>query len=93
MTVIVIVLSGLVLNYATSAAGSIRVELQRPNGRPIRGFTLADCPELYGDEIAGEVRWARGASLRACAGQPVRLRFVLSDADLYALQFQTKAPV
>jgi hypothetical protein len=44
--------------------------------------------ELYGDEIARAVAWQGGASPGALAGQPVRLRFALKDADLYALQFQ-----
>ncbi len=32
------------------------------------------------------------APVRSLAGQPVRLRFVLRDADLYAFQFAPYAP-
>ncbi len=43
--------------------------------------------KCYGDEIDGEIRWEAGADLGNLAGQPVRLRFVLKDADVYAFQF------
>ena len=33
------------------------------------------------------VTWKGRADVRALAGQAVRLRFALSDADLYSLQF------
>jgi hypothetical protein len=78
----------LYLNYSTSAAGSIRVELQAPDGSPVHGFTLDDCPEIYGDRIDGAVKWGRGTDVSELAGKPVRIRFVLRDADLYAFQFR-----
>jgi hypothetical protein len=78
--------SKLLLNFATSAAGGVKVELQRPDGTPIRGFTLADCQELIGNDIERAVTFA-GGNLRRLAGQAVRLRFVMKDADLYALRF------
>jgi hypothetical protein len=80
----------LMLNYATSAAGSVRVEIQDADGRPIPGFTLEDFPELYGDEIAGLMRWKSGVDVGSLAGRPVRLRFVLRDADVYAMQFRAE---
>ena len=75
------------LNMATSAAGSVRVELQQPDGTPLPGYRLDDCPALFGDDIARTVHWRDGARLEGLAGQPVRLRLVLRDADVYALQF------
>ncbi len=80
--------SALEINYRTSAAGSVRVELQTPAGVPIAGLTLADCPEIIGDETARVVAWQSEADLSALAGQPVRLRFVMRDADLFALCFR-----
>jgi hypothetical protein len=79
----------LVLNFATSAAGSIRVEVQSPDGQPIEGFALDDCHEIFGDALARPVVW-KDASISTLAGRPVRLRFVMSDADLYSLQFPKK---
>jgi hypothetical protein len=78
----------LTVNFATSAAGGIRVEIQTPDGKPVPGHTLADATELIGNEISREVTWKGGADVSALAGKPVRLRFVMKDADLYSLQFQ-----
>jgi hypothetical protein len=78
----------LVLNYSTSAAGSIRIEVQDDLGRPLPGFALGDSPELYGDSIEQTMPWKNGSDLGRLAGKAVRLRFVLRDADLYAFRFQ-----
>jgi len=75
------------INFSTSTAGSIRVEIQDPGGKPLEGFSLADCKEIFGDAIHYQVRWKDDPALGALAGKPIRLRFVLRDADLYALQF------
>ncbi len=75
------------INYSTSAAGGLRVELQTADGKPIEGFSLADCPEIIGDRIEHTVNWKSGADVSKLAGQTVRLRFELQDADLYSLQF------
>ncbi len=77
----------LTINYATSAAGGLEVELQAPNGEPLGGFALTDCPEIIGDRIQRTVRWKGDGNIGRLAGKPVRLRFVLRDADLYSIQF------
>lgn len=82
----------LVANYSTSAAGSIRVEILDAAGKPVRGYTLADCPEIYGDSVAEVVRWKGGNDVGKLAGKPVRLRFVMKDADLYSVQFTSAPP-
>ncbi|MSU69490.1 MAG: hypothetical protein EXS39_01680 [Opitutaceae bacterium] len=78
----------LTLNFATSAAGSVRVELQDESGKPLPGFALEDCPPLFGDTIERTVTWTKGADVSALANQPVRLRLVLQDADVFAFQFK-----
>ena len=114
------------LNYATSAAGSIRVEVQDQNGQPISGYALEECPYIVGDELSRQVGWDRQAvrdplpetgapveamrndsgvareegpvlreapsDLGALAGRPVRLRFVMKDADLFSIRFVPGAP-
>jgi hypothetical protein len=80
--------SRLVLNVATSAAGSVRVELLDGDGRPLPDYRLRDCEEIYGNSIKRIVRWKTGDDLSSLADQPIRLRFVLRDADLYAFRFQ-----
>ena len=75
------------LNYSTSAVGSIRVEIQDAEGHALPGFGLDDFPEKFGDEIDGKMSWNGGGDVSALAGKPVRLRFVLKDADVYAFKF------
>jgi len=78
----------LVLNYATSAAGSVCVELLGEDGKPLPGFELESCPEIYGDELEHVVTWKDGADVSSLEGKPVRLRFALKDADLYSIRFR-----
>lgn len=75
------------INFATSAAGDIRVEIQDPDGEPISGYSLKDCAEIFGDEIDRTVHWENGSDVSRLSGRTVRLRFVLKDADLYAFRF------
>ncbi len=76
------------LNYSTSAAGSMRVEIQQPDGHAIPGFRLEDCLPLYGDDIDQTVRWRGDKELGTLAGQSVRLQFEMQECDLYSLQFK-----
>ena len=76
------------LNFSTSAVGFVRVEIQDTEGHPQPGFALDECPEIFGDAIDGTVRWESRRDMRLLAGQPVRLRFTLKDADLFAFRFQ-----
>ena len=79
--------SELVLNFSTSAAGGVQVEILKAGGAPIPGFTLADCEVAYGDTIEHGVKW-KGGDLKALAGQPVQLRFVLNESDVYSYRFR-----
>lgn len=78
------------LNFATSAAGSLRVEIQDAAGAPIPGYHLNDCPDQFGDNISRKMRWKNGLDVGPLAGKTIRLRFVLKDADLYSFQFTRK---
>ena len=77
----------LALNYATSAAGAIRVEIQDIDGKAIPGFSEKDSAEIIGNMLDRTVRWNGKADIKQLAGKPIRLRFVMKDADLYALRF------
>jgi hypothetical protein len=79
--------SRLLLNYSTSAPGGIRVEVQDETGRPLPGFSLDDSVEIIGDQVERAIRWKGSPNLSSLAGKAVRLRFVLKDADVFALQF------
>ena len=76
------------LNFATSAAGRVRVEIQDMAGKPLPGFTLAESESLFGDTLDRVARWKHGSDVSALAGRPVRLRMVLEDAEVYSYQFQ-----
>jgi hypothetical protein len=78
----------LTLNFATSAAGSVRIEILDGDGQTIAGFTRADAVELIGDDLERVAAWKQGADLASLAGRPIRLRFVMKDADVYSLQFR-----
>ena len=77
----------LFLNYSTSAAGSLRVEIQDEKGGASPGYSLSDCDELIGDTIERPVSWKGSTNISALAGKTVRLRFTLRDADLFSLRF------
>ena len=81
--------SRLRLNYSTSAAGSIRVDVQDTlQGRRCQGFGLADCPIIFGDELERIVTWKSGPDLARLAGQSIRLKFEIKDGDLFSMRFQ-----
>lgn len=79
--------SQLAINFATSAAGGVRVEIQNAAGEPIPGFGLDDCDEQFGDAVDRVISWKSDADVGQLAGTPVRLRFTMKDADLYSFQF------
>ena len=78
----------LLLNVSTSAAGSVWVEIQDETGTPIPGYTRDDCDEIIGDDIARTVSWHDKSDVSALADKPIRLRFLMKDADLYSIRFQ-----
>ena len=60
----------------------MRCEVLGADGEPLPGNTLAACDEIYGDEIERAVSWGGRTEVKPVMGKPIRLRFVLSDADL-----------
>ncbi|MDG2015199.1 MAG: hypothetical protein P8J33_16960 [Pirellulaceae bacterium] len=78
----------LALNFSTSAAGSIRVEILDAKNQPISGFRREDCDLIIGDQIERIVTWRGRSDLQSLAGQAVKIRFHLKDADLFSLQFK-----
>lgn len=63
--------------------GELRVEVLDRAGRAIAGFTADRCAPVRGDSTKAPVTWT-GASLASVAGQPVRFRFLVSDAHVFA---------
>jgi hypothetical protein len=75
------------LNYATSAAGRVRVVLCDESGAGLAGFGADECDGLIGDELSRVVSWRGKHDLTQLAGRTVRIRFHLEDADVFSLQF------
>ncbi len=76
------------INYATSAAGSIRVEIRDQAGNPLEGYTLDNCQEIIGNEIRRVVTWNGKSDVSALAGKVIRLRIFMKDSDLYSFRFE-----
>ena len=75
------------LNIATSAAGGVRVALLDASRVPLPGYGVDDCDLILGNELDRVVTWQGQGDVSALAGQPIRLRFALQDADVYAFGF------
>lgn len=75
------------LNAATSAAGTIRIELCDENGKVVPGFSAEDCDVIYGDSLDRRVSWKGDRDLGSLAEKPVVLKFYLVEADVYSLVF------
>ncbi|MBG86351.1 MAG: hypothetical protein CMO80_05555 [Verrucomicrobiales bacterium] len=75
-------------NYSTSGAGRMRIEIQNADGEPVPGFTLAESRVIHGDDINRIAKWGGTTDVSSLAGKPVRLRFVMNEADLYSIRFQ-----
>jgi len=80
--------NGLRLNVDTSATGQVRVGLLDENGAPLEGLSPEQCDLIHtANEINRRVQWRGRSDLSDWAGRPVRLKFLLRNADLYAFQF------
>ena len=77
----------LVINFSTSGAGSLRVELQDEEGNPLPGYTFDDAVRHVGDATSHTVRWKSGSDVGRFQGHMVRLRIIMHDADLYSFRF------
>jgi hypothetical protein len=78
----------LVINFITSAAGGVQVEIQEANGKVLPGYSAEESTILIGNEIERIVSWNKSTNVGTLAGKPVRLRFVMKDAHLYSIRFQ-----
>jgi len=68
------------VNFATSAAGSIKIALHGG------GRTIHSC-ELFGDSLDRRVPFEKG-DVASFAGIPVTMEITMSDADIYSFKFE-----
>jgi len=71
------------INAVTKRAGEIRVQVDGVAGR-----TLADCDPIIGDQYRTPVTWKGQDDLGHPDGAPVVLRFRMSKAKLFGLDFE-----
>jgi len=76
------------LNAGTSAAGSIKVQVETADGRAIEGYTFDECVPWIGDGIALPVQWNDANALPELADEEMRLRIRLVEADLYSFSVE-----
>jgi len=74
----------LVVN-ADAEGGTVRVELLGDDGKPLPGYSAAECEPLTGDGVEQRIRWRNHDTPPADA--TVRLRFQLRNASLYAFRW------
>ena len=67
-----------------SPHGALRVEVLDHGGDPVPGFRRDDCLPIDADRVDATVRWQDNASIEALAGKPIRLKFYLQKARLFA---------
>ncbi|MDO5553970.1 MAG: hypothetical protein Q4G68_09415 [Planctomycetia bacterium] len=77
----------LTINYRTSAAGLLFVEICDDAGEVIPGFEKENCDVLYGDSLDRIVSWKGNKDVSSLAGHSIVLKFYLQEADVYSLKF------
>ena len=71
------------INFSTSAVGYVRIRLLDRDGAVLEGY---DSGKLFGDSVDRRVDFI--GSLSDLIGKEVRMEISMSDADLYAFQFE-----
>ena len=79
--------SRLELNFDGSAGGWTKVEIVDGQGRPIPGYSAGEADNVTGNGVVKTVTWAGKSDVSLLKGRPIKLRFVMRDAKLYAFQF------
>jgi hypothetical protein len=79
----------LVVN-ANAAGGSLTVEALDPTGKVIEGFGAADCAPVTTDSVRHVVSWKGDPDCHLLQARPLKLRFRLKNAKLYAFEARVR---
>jgi hypothetical protein len=71
---------------ANAAGGSLTVEALDTDGKPIEGFTRADCSPITTDSVRHVIAWKGGSNCQLLQGRPIKLRFHMKAAKLYSFE-------
>jgi hypothetical protein len=75
-------------NVDTGALGELRAGLIGTDGRPVPGFSTADCDPVQGNATGATVTWQGRSGLDSLAGQKVSLEFRSTRTKLYSFRFE-----
>lgn len=81
--------NALEINFSTSAAGRLRIDVIDASPAATNGELLAQSEWITGDAIDQTVSWAEAPDLSSIAGKPVRLRVHMTEADLFSFRFRS----
>jgi hypothetical protein len=71
---------------AVADHGEIRVEVLDESNNPIPGLTRDECIPFAEDSVRGKIKWKAADPLKKLQGKPVRLKFCMTMARLYAFK-------
>ena len=69
---------------ADAKGGTLTVEVLDEQGQVIKPFSRGNCLPVSADKTLQPIRWKNGHDLSKLAGKPVKFRFHLNKARLYA---------
>lgn len=75
------------LNIQCTGLGETFVEIQDGGGKPIPGFTRADCDPVDLNQLRHTVSWRGNSDVSKLAGKPIRLAFSMRASKLYTFRF------
>jgi hypothetical protein len=75
---------------ADALGGSLTIEAIGADGQVIEGFGAADCAPITTDSVRHVVKWQDNLDCHQLQGRPIRLRFHLKNARLYAFESRIK---
>jgi hypothetical protein len=76
------------INAITKRAGEIQIEAADLHGKPIAGRTFSQSIPITGDAFRQPVKWDGCDDLGVKTGEPIVLRFRMSRARIYGLDFE-----
>lgn len=69
---------------ANAIGGFVAAEVLDEQGNVLPGFSMEECISAQNDSTKQQIRFVGGHSLAELAGRPVRLRFCMTNADLFS---------
>jgi len=88
VTTLPLIFKGNRLSLNIKADGWAKVALTDTDGRILPGFDFDDCDVIKGDFIDKAVNWKSGKQVTEQQGRPVRLKFRMQKAKLYAFEIK-----